>query len=379
VEGAKRTEEPPHKDYRALFEYAPIGLGVADMDGRLLVFNHAIMQPGGYTRADIIAIGNVANLYCHAAERDRVLGIARERGFVWRHEVQFRRKDDSCYDTLLSLVPIHFDGRRCWLAAVEDISERKRAEEQQRQLEAQLRQAQKMEAVGRMTAGIAHDVNNILAVIVGSAELIVDTLGTDAVRVDEHISELRAAVARGAGMIQKLLGYSRQAALKVEPRDLAKLLDDIRGMIRHLVSDELKIEVSCVPESIAMVDATAVEQIVLNLVTNARDAMPRGGALRIEVTTVTVFDAETRPAWMTPGAFVRLSVSDTGVGMDEATRARVFEPFFTTKPAGAGTGLGLSMVYGLVKQQQGFVDVQSTPRSGTTVSVYFPRVASAAG
>lgn len=370
----RSRDEQQEEHYRAVFESAPIGLGVADMEGRLLVFNHAMMVPGGYTREDILAIGNVAKLYAHPADRDRVLGIAQERGYVWRHEVQFRRKDGSCYDTLLSLAPVQFGGRRCWLATVEDITERKRAEAQQRQLEAELRQAQKMEAVGRMTAGIAHDFNNILSVIMVSAELIADTLGEDAKQARETLTDLRGAADRGVAMIARLLGFSRHAALAVEPTDLAGLIDGLRGMIRRLVPEPITIEATSAPESIAAVDPSAVEQIVLNLVTNARDAMRRGGALRIAVAPVALAESEASPSWMAAGAYVCLSVTDTGVGMDEATRARVFEPFFTTKPPGAGTGLGLAMVYGLVKQHLGFVDIQSEPGNGTTVSLYFPQV-----
>src|SRR5574341_613265 len=205
----RSLDQQQEAHYRAVFESAPIGLGVADLEGNLLVFNAAMMQPGGYTREDILAIGNVAHLYCRPVDRERALGIAREQGFLWRHEVQFKAKSGSCYDTLLSLAPVQFGGRRCWLAAVEDITERKRAEEQQQRLEAQLRQAQKMEAVGQMTAGIAHDFNNVLSVIIGSADLIAGALGKDA-RL-EDLTELRNAAERGAMMVQKLLGYSRQA------------------------------------------------------------------------------------------------------------------------------------------------------------------------
>ncbi len=367
----RNLDQQEEEHYRAVFESAPIGLGVADLEGHLLVFNNAMMQPGGYTREDILAIGNVAHLYYRPADRERALAIAQKEGFLWRHEVQFRAKSGSCYDTLLSLAPVQFAGHRCWLAAVEDITERKQAEEQQRQLEAQLRQAQKMEAVGQMTAGIAHDFNNVLSVIIGSADLIAGALEKDAHL--EDLAELRRAAAHGAAMVQKLLGYSRQTALNVQPTDLAGLMDGLRGMLRHLVPDPITIDVHGIWGSVAVVDPSAVEQIVLNLVTNARDAMAGGGTLRIDVSPTVLGEGEATAPWMSAGAYVRLSVTDTGIGMDEATRAKVFEPFFTTKPAGVGTGLGLSMVYGLVKQQRGYIDLLSAPGKGTTVSLYFPQ------
>jgi signal transduction histidine kinase len=150
-------------------------------------------------------------------------------------------------------------------------------------------------------------------------------------------------------------------------------MDGLQGMLRHLVPNPVTIDVAGIPGSIAVIDPSAVEQIVLNLVTNARDAMGGRGALRIDVKPTLFGTGEAPAPWMTAGAYVRLAVSDSGIGMDEATRARVFEPFFTTKPPGAGTGLGLSMVYGLVKQQHGYVYVQSAPGKGTTVNLYFPR------
>ncbi len=164
-----------------------------------------------------------------------------------------------------------------------------------------------------------------------------------------------------------------QTALHVEPTDLAGLMEGLRGMVGHLIPKHITIDMHCVRGSVAVVDPSAVEQIVLNLVTNARDAMTGQGALHIDVGP-TMFGESEVPPWMCAGAYVRLSVTDTGIGMDEATRARVFEPFFTTKPAGVGTGLGLSMVYGLVKQQGGYVDMQSAPGKGTTVSLYFPQL-----
>jgi PAS domain S-box-containing protein len=367
----RREQEEEH--YRAVFEAAPIGLGVADLDGRLLVFNSAMLEPGGYTREDILAIGNVARLYARAEDRERVLAVARRDGFVWRHEVQFRAKSGACYDTLLSLAPVQFGGRRCWLATVEDVTKRKRAEERQRQLEGQLQQAQKMEAVGQMTAGVAHDFNNILSVIIGSADALAGATADDP--RPEELAELRRAAERGAAMVQKLLGYSRHAVLTVTPTDFAALLRGLPGMLRHLVPEELTVDIQCAPGSTALADAWAVEQMVLNLVTNARDAMGGRGVLRIDVRPLAFGVADAPAPWMAPGAYVRLSVIDTGIGMDEATRARIFEPFFTTKPSKTGTGLGLAMVFGLVKQQRGYVDVASAPGEGTTVSLYFPQPA----
>lgn len=370
-EAAEEADRQQEAHYRAVFESAPIGLGVADLDGRLLVYNRAMIEPGGYTVEDIQTIGNVARLYAHEVDRDRILGLARAQGFVWREEVQFRRKSGKPYDTLMSLAPVQFAGRRCWLAAVEDITDQKRALEQQRQLEDRLRQAQKMEAVGQMTAGIAHDFNNVLSVIMASSDLLAHAMGREAALQNEDLAELRRAATRGVTMVSRLLGYSRSAPLNLQRTDLAALIAKLQGMLRRLVPDRITIEVHGEPGSDVRVDPSAVEQMVTNLVTNARDATPGGGTIR--VTVARVVHAGSTPTWLPAGAYVRLDVVDTGVGMDDATRARATEPFFTTKPAGAGTGLGLSMVYGLAKQQRGFVDIESAPGAGTTVTLYFPQ------
>lgn len=368
---AAKVSRPSEEHYRAVFESAPVGLGVADMNGQLLIFNDAMMRPGGYSREDILAIGNVARLYHHERDRERVLAVAREQGFVWRFEVQFRRKNGEPYDTLLTLAPVRFDGRPCWLAAVEDITEQKRAQAEQRRLEAKLQQAQKMEAVGRMTAGIAHDFNNVLTVILGSSQILATTSDEPPGSHQVEINELRRAAQLGSAMVRKLLGYSRSAPLNFAPVDLSQLMEAQQGMLKHLLPARISLTVSAEPGCLATVDSTAIEQMVLNLVTNARDAIAGQGTIHIRVGG-TVVDLSAH-SWMPAGPYVRLSVADDGAGMDEDTRRRMFEPFFTTKSHGAGTGLGLAMVYGLAKQQGGFVDVQSAPGQGTTVSLFFPR------
>jgi PAS domain S-box-containing protein len=373
---ANQDREARDEPYRALFEDALVGLGVADIEGNLLAFNDAILEPGGYTRDDIQRIGKVERLYANNADRDRILGIARAQGLVWREAVQFRRKDGSFYDTLLTLTPVRFLGHPCWYATVEDVTERKRVEDERAQLEARLRQAQKMEAVGRMTSGIAHDFNNVLSIILVNADLMASELRLNATELRRELDELQAAAKRGTTMIQKLLGFSRNAPLNLLPTDLAALLTTLRGTLLHLLPGDISLELNAADECTAAVDPAAVEQMLMNLVTNARDAMGGSGVLRIEVRSVSLnsADLETR-SWMTPGDYARLSVVDSGEGMDEATRARAFEPFFTTKPVGIGTGLGLPMVYGLVKQQQGFIDLESLSGHGTTVHLYFPAVA----
>ncbi len=251
----------------------------------------------------------------------------------------------------------------------EDISTRKN-------VEAQLRQVQKIEAVGRMTAGIAHDFNNILTVILSDAELIAEALPEDLVQLHADIGDLQRAAQRGATIVRKLLTFCRRGELERRSLDLAERVREMSDMLRTLLPEHIELDVVAEdPVGTIRADAGAVEQIVLNLATNARDAMPDGGVLGIELRHGCLDDAHRAThGWGEPGDYLLLIVSDTGTGMDERIKQRIFEPFFTTKGEGEGTGLGMAMVYELVKQQGGYVDVESKVGSGTTVTLYFPVV-----
>jgi len=247
---------------------------------------------------------------------------------------------------------------------------------QQRVLEEQLRQAQKMEAVGRLTGGIAHDLNNLLTAILGNAELLAAQMPPDQPLLQRDLEDLRQAAWRAADMVRKLLAFARRETLTLQRVEARRVVHETIGMLRHLLpaAIEVRLEGGEGGESLHA-DPVAVQQILLNLATNARDAMPRGGSLtfRIASTQVEERAAENRPhPWLAPGRYVTIAVQDTGSGMDAETRARAFEPFFTTKPLGQGTGLGLAMVYGLMKQHRGFVEVESTPGKGSTFILYFP-------
>ncbi len=613
---SERAIKESEERYRKLFENAPIGLGVADVEGNLVEFNESILRPGGYTREEILEIGNVAKLYADPEERERVLAKARRQGFLRQEEVRFKRRDGSVYNARLSLTPITVNGGAGWQAMVEDITERKRAEEilireknfsdmsidslpgifylvdetgkfirwnrnlshvsgysdaeisrmhpldfftgeqrermgrgmqdvlargratvemdlvakdgrripyfftahrvqlderqcligtginiaerrrvedelrrseakyrtlvehatygiyqasldgcfrsgnpalvemlgyeseaellepgtcddvyadeqqrvelvelfaggeriegvemewnpkhgrqitvrlsgrplrtaggeleayqmiaedvtERRILEAQLRQAQKMEAIGQLTGGIAHDFNNVLTVILANADLIASGLPRELAQVRADVEDIQTAARRGSSLIKKLLGFSRRERLEVHPTDLTQLIGELSGVLRRVVPESIEVQViGNEPGATVLADPSAVEQIVLNLATNSRDAMPEGGILRIEVTRTWLDEGyrATHP-WVDPGEYICVTCSDTGTGMERETLERVFEPFFTTKPPGEGTGLGMAMIYGLVKQHGGYVHVYSEMGEGSTVNVYFP-------
>jgi two-component system cell cycle sensor histidine kinase/response regulator CckA len=257
---------------------------------------------------------------------------------------------------------------------------RKRAASALRQSEEHLRQSQKMDAVGGLAAGVAHDFNNVLAVILGHADL---SLGEPNLSNDmrESLGEIRSATVRAAELTQRLLAFGRQQVLQPRKTDLNQIVAGMGKMLRRLVGEDVELVVGFAAEAaMALVDPRQMEQVVLNLVTNAREAMPRGGTLTLEVSNVHVAEAAVgEPSGPPPGHHVMLAVTDTGAGMDSATKARIFEPFFTTKAAGRGTGLGLATVFGIVQQSGGTITTDSESGRGSAFRIYLPQIDSEAG
>jgi PAS domain S-box-containing protein len=265
------------------------------------------------------------------------------------------------------------------LGSMQDINDRKLAEERHEKLEDQLRQAQRMETVGLLAGGVAHDFNNLLSVVLSYSELLSEDLPEgDPMRAD--LEEIGGAGRRALDLTRQLLAFSRRQVLAPRLTDLGLVVNGMQGMLRRLIGEDVELSTSCAPELLpVLVDPGQVEQVIMNLAVNARDAMPRGGLLTIETAEV-VLDAAyaAEHVGVTPGPHVMLAVSDNGSGMDKATQARMFEPFFTTKEQGKGTGLGLATVFGVVQQSGGSIWVYSEPGKGTTFKVYFPIAAQSA-
>jgi len=351
------------------FNANPSGMAITTIDGRVVDVNEAFVRMLGYTRDEALGRSTVdVGLWRNQDERARAIQGAQTLGRVQTIEIQGRTKDGVSRTLLYSAELIELDGVPHVLVLTTDITER-------RQLEEQVRQAGKMEAVGQLAGGVAHDFNNILTAILGFADLLGQDMPEGDVRL-EDVDEIRKAAQRAAALTRQLLAFSRKQVLEPRALDVNDLVDNMDKMLRPVLGENVKLRTVPAADLHAVVaDPNQVEQVILNLAINARDAMPKGGKLTIETANVELDETyAARHATVSPGHYVMLAVSDTGTGMDDATRARIFEPFFTTKEAGRGTGLGLSTVYGIVKQSGGSIWVYSELGKGTTFKIYLPAV-----
>ena len=368
----KRTEEQLHdseRKYRLLFETNPEPMFVYDFETlRILAANGAAVARYGHTEPEFLQL-TLRDIRPpeEQARLDGELASRSDDGAV-RGGIRHWTKQGQRFDVDLVARPLDFAGRRARLVLARDVSA-------QRQLEEQLRQSQKMEAVGQLAGGIAHDFNNLLTAILGSTQLLLhNTPPGDPRREDAE--EIRHAGLRAAELTRQLLAFSRRQVLAPKVLDLNAVVANMDRMLRRLLGEDVELATSLDPAAGAVnADPGQLEQVLLNLAVNARDAMPGGGRLSIGTTRVTLHEEHVeRRHRMAAGDYVCLAVADTGVGMDETTQAHLFEPFFTTKEVGKGTGLGLATVYGIVKQSGGYIWVYSEAGHGTTVKIYLPRV-----
>jgi two-component system, cell cycle sensor histidine kinase and response regulator CckA len=371
AEALRRTET----QYRAIVESAPVGIYQTTRDGRILAANQSLAEIiAAGSAADLVGM-NITSFYANAGEREALIAQHQPETASTPHELEWKRLDGVpiWVEMAARAITDPMTGATLsWEGFVYDISERKR-------LEAQLIQAQKMESVGRLAGGIAHDFNNLLTVMIGYAELLhtADEIG------NSHrlaAGEILAAARRAAELTGRMLAFARKQ--RVQPRAISvnDILRGVQGLLGRIIGEDVRLEVYLADDLPAvLIDPTQLEQVMMNLAVNARDAMPQGGRLTISSDFIEITEEEARrQPGQRPGPHVRIAMTDTGVGMDAETLKRVFEPFFTTKDPGKGTGLGLAMCYGIVKQANGFIGCDSSIGVGTTCTVYLPAASGAA-
>jgi two-component system, cell cycle sensor histidine kinase and response regulator CckA len=361
------------EQYRLLFQASPHPMWVFDNNTlRFLAVNNAAIRHYGYSLRDFFSM-SVSEIrpredierFVQSVERQRERHSLESYGELWKH----KKKDGTIIDVEISSQPIKFRGIDAQLVLAHDVTDRLT-------LEREFRQAQKMEAIGRLAGGVAHDFNNLLMVISGFTQLIAEQEHNNE-KIGKYVPQVLTAVQRATALTKQLLAFSRKQIQELRVLDLNNVLTDFCKMLPSLIGEDVEMRVRPSSEECAVYsDKGQIEQVVMNLAVNARDAMPDGGLLTIETDRVNL-DAtyfQKHDAEVKPGEYVMLAITDTGTGMTPSVQSHLFEPFFTTKEVGKGTGLGLSTIYGIVKQCNGYIWVYSEIAKGTTFKVFFPCV-----
>lgn len=369
----KRAEETLRQSearFRSIYEQAAVGIEQVALDGRLLMVNAALCRMLGYEESELLGKSTQEITHTEDHAREVELLKAMELGHSHSYEIEKRylHRDGSLVwvNVTSSVVSDSSGAPVCRISVIQDVTERKKTEEQ-------LKQAQKLEAIGRLAGGVAHDFNTLLNVMLGYSELLLAELpANDPLR--ERVIQIKNSGLAGAMLTKQLLAFSRKQAIAQEVMDLREVASKLTPILGRLLRDDIELTVRCSEEGCPVkVDPGQMQQLVLNLVANAGDAMPDGGQLGIEVRAVDLDKAyvQQHPA-LKVGRYAMLAISDSGMGMDAETVAHIFEPFFTTKGVGKGTGLGLATVYGIVKRNGGDIWVYSEPGVGSTFKVYLP-------
>jgi two-component system cell cycle sensor histidine kinase/response regulator CckA len=365
VEALQRSET----SFRSLVGDAPYGIFKADLAGKLLMVNPALEKMLGYKSQDeLLAVNFATGIYRHPAEHQKINEMFLRDQHLKDIEVEWKRKDGSFITVRCSGSSVKDESSDYIEGFTEDVTER-------RVLERQLRMAQKMEAVGRLSGGIAHDFNNLLGVIIGYIQVLKRNLVTGQASY-EYAEEIEKAGQRAVSLTRQLLAFSRQQVLEPVILNLNTLVSEMEKMLPRLIGEDIQLDLILDPViGQVKADSGQIEQVVMNLAVNARDAMPDGGKLRIETANSDLDAAFAREhPGSVPGQYVMLAVTDTGTGMDPEIQAQIFEPFFTTKGRDKGTGLGLATVYGVVKQSNGYIAVDSEKGKGSSFKIYLPRI-----
>ncbi len=358
----------------AILRSAPVSVIAVNMDGKIEYINVSTEKMYGYTSEELIGRDPVI-LYGGSEVEEtwgKIMAGIKEQGF-WRGEMLNKRKNGEIFYIQMTMYPL-LDEKGNYLSLVgfqEDITDRKRAEEERKRFEEQFQKAQKMEAVAVLSRGVAHDFNNILNIIHGHVSLLGRDFTINETQ-NEHLERIEEMIHRGAGLVRQFLNFTRGTKNKISPIDLNSLIAESTEMFGSITSDIQIFNDYDQALWVVEADSGQIEQVLINLYLNAWQAMAEGGELYIKTANITIDKTAGKSEEILPGNYVKVTVTDTGIGMDRETEARIFEPYFTTKEVGVGTGLGLTSVYRIIKEQKGFIEVFSVKDKGTTFSIYLP-------
>src|SRR5438132_2120145 len=369
----KRNQEALRRSearYRSLVQSAVYGIYRSSLDGKFLDLNPALIAMLGFDSAEeVLALDPKKDVFLQPEEQARLMDEFRRSGRPDSIEVRWKRKDGAAITVRLSgrAVTSVEEPDEVLEIIAEDVTER-------RVLEDQFRQAQKMEAVGRLAGGVAHDFNNLLMVISGHTEVLIEQIESGN-PLHQKVQAIQQAADRATTLTRQLLAFSRKQLLELKVVDVNSIVADMERLLRPLIGENIDLTTKLTPNvGHTRADAGQLEQVIMNLVVNAKDAMPDGGRILIQTSEADPDTARREHSLIEPGTYILLSVSDTGAGMDRETQSRIFEPFFTTKEKGRGTGPRLSTVHGIDKHGGGYIFAQSEPGCGTTFRIYLPRV-----
>jgi PAS domain S-box-containing protein len=378
---AQHKKNQREQRFHEILDSASEAILVADAAGRILVFNRTAETMFGYGPSELLGM-NVEQFVpealrqAHAQHRSTYVKEPKMRPMGIGLSLQAQRKDGSLFPAEVGLSPNWSEGELKIIMLVHDVSERRKAEESLRRSEEMLRQAEKLEAIGRLAGGTAHEFNNLLTRVMGYAALLLSALDSQE-QILDYVEKISEAARRAGSLTHQLLAFSRRQVVEPQILDLNVVLADVQEVLPELVGLKIETRLAVAPEPACVrADLSQIHQIIVNLVTNARDAMPDGGQLEIKIETRELGESELRehPPGLIAGRYVELAVSDTGIGMNHDSQSRLFEPFFSTKEFGKGAGLGLAAIYGVVQQNRGCISVESEPGAGSTFRILLPRV-----
>lgn len=366
--------------YRNIFNNALEGIFQVTAEGKYISANPALIKMLGYSSLEelISSITDIrTQVYVNPRDRDEFIGLCEKIGYIENFETQLRKKDGTVIWVRMHGHSVRdSEGKTIFYeGTVMDITEHKEAEIERKSLQTQLIQSQKMEAIGLLAGGIAHDFNNILTALIGYANLLQMKI-EDKSPLRAYVDQILSSSLKASQLTKSLLAFSRKQPIVLNPLRLNDIIRETEKLLKRLVTEDIILKTDLTPDDpVVMADATQIDQILFNLASNARDAMPHGGTLTIKTKKVELSERVAKTYGLPGGGiYALLSVSDTGIGIDNNIKEKIFEPFFTTKELGKGTGLGLSTVYGIVKQHNGYITVYSESGYGTTFHIYLPIV-----